>query len=140
MVSIVVKINKILTFFILLIVLISMFFIGIFMFKGKKEEDPEKFLKSLGYTIEFIDEQEINLPENFGEGLEKYNRLQKRQGFDLEKYAGKNCLHKKYYVSSKKIYPEKYVANILTYENKLIGGDLHSQYYKQKLLKLKSIC
>ena len=66
--------------------------------------------------------------------------LQAKESFDLEKYAGKNCLHKKYYVSSKKIYPEKYVANILTYENKLIGGDLHSQYYKQKLLKLKSIC
>ena len=36
--------------------------------------------------------------------------------------------------------PEKYVANIITYKNKLIGGDLHSLYYKeQKPLKLKSI-
>ena len=139
MVSLIIKVNKILTFLILTIVFFAVILIGIFNFKTRNII-PEKYLKSLGYEIEFIDEKQFNIPKNFGEGLKEYNTLQKEQGFNLEKYKGKECVQKQYYVTSKKIYPEKYVANILTYKNKLIGGDLHSLYHnKQKPLKLKSI-
>lgn len=138
MVSLIIKVNKILTFLILAIVFSAITLIVVFNFKTRNIV-PEKYLKSLGYDIEYIDEKQFNIPKNFGEGLKEYNILQKEQGFNLEKYKGKECVQKQYYVTSKKIYPEKYVANVLTYKNKLIGGDLHSLYYKQKPLKLKSI-
>ncbi len=138
MVSLIIKVNKILTFLILAIVFSAITLIVVFNFKTRNIV-PEKYLKSLGYDIEYIDEKQFNIPKNFGEGLKEYNILQKEQGFNLERYKGKECVQKQYYVTSKKIYPEKYIANVLTYKNKLIGGDLHSLYYKQKPLKLKSI-
>ena len=139
MVSLIIRVNKILTFLILTIVFLAISLIIVFNFKTKNII-PEKYLKSMGYEIEYIDEKVVNIPNNFGEGLKEYNLLQKSQGFNLERYRGKECVQKQYYVTSKKIYPEKYVANIITYKNKLIGGDLHSLYYKeQKPLKLKSI-
>ena len=139
MVSLVVKMNKILTFIILSIVVASTVLILIFIIKPKSKLAPEEYLKSLGYEIEYINEKVVNIPEHFGDGLKEYNNFQKGQGFNLEKYKGKDCVQKQYYVTSKKIYPEKYVANLIIYKNKLIGGDLHSLYYKQKLLKLKSL-
>ncbi len=139
MVSIVVKMNRILMFLILTIVFCSIVLIIIFGVQLKSATTPEKYLKSLGYDIEYIDEKQVNIPENFGEGLKEYNILQKKQGFNLEKYRGKECVQKQYYVTSKKVYPKKYVANVLSHKNKLIGGDLHSPYYGEKLLKLKGI-
>ena len=139
MISLVVRMNKILTFFILLIVFFSISLIVVFNVKFKNNVTAEKYLKSLGYEIEYINSKEVNIPENFGEGLKKYNNLQKQQGFNLEKYRGKSCTQKQYYITSKKTYPEKYVANVLVYKNKLIGGDLHGVYYKNQPLKLKSI-
>lgn len=133
MISLVVRMNKILTFFILLIVFFSISLIVVFNVKFKNNVTAEKYLKSLGYEIEYINSKEVNIPENFGEGLKKYNNLQKKQGFNLEKYRGKSCTQKQYYITSKKTYPEKYVANVLVYKNKLIGGDLHGVYYKTNL-------
>lgn len=140
MVSIVVKMNKILTFLILSIVFAAVALIVVFMFKTKREVNPEKYLKSLGYEIEYISEKEVNIPEHFGDGLKKYNELQKKQGFNLEKYSGKSCIQKQFYVTSNKSKKksEKYIANVLTYKNKLIGGDLHSLNYEQEPQKLNS--
>ena len=139
MVSFVVKINRIIMFLISFIIVICVFLLAVFSFRLKKETNPERYLKSLGYEIEYISEKEVQIPEKFGEGLKEYNKLQKKQGFNLEKFSGKSCVQKQFYVSSKKSYPEKYIANMFTYKNKLIGGDLHSLYYKQKPLLLKSI-
>lgn len=139
MVSVVVKMNRILTFLILAVVSCSIFLIIVFGLQIKNLTTPEKYFNSLGYEIEYINEKQVNIPESFGDGLKEYNKLQKKQGFNLERYRGKECVQKQFYVTSKKISPEKYVANVLTYKNKLIGGDLHSPYYGQKLLTLKSI-
>ena len=139
MISFVVKMNRIIMFLISFIIIVCTFLIVVFVFKQKKETNPERYLKSLGYEIEYISEKEVQIPEKFGEGLKEYNKLQKKQGFNLKKFSGKNCIQKQFYVSSKKIHPEKYIANMFTYKNKLIGGDLHSLYYKQKPLLLKSI-
>lgn len=139
MVSFVVKINRILMFLISFIVFVCISLLIVFLIRNKKEIEPEKYLKSLGYEIEYIDEKEVHIPKKFGEGLKEYNKLQKKQGFNLEKFSDKNCVQKQFYVTSKKTYPEKYIANIFTYKNKLIGGDLHPLYYSKKLLDLKSI-
>lgn len=142
MVSLVVKLNKILTFLVLTIAFLAIFLLVIFKIKSKDNLSPENYLKSLGYEIELIDEKQVNIPKKFGEGLKEYNELQLQQGFDLKKYSGKDCIQKQYYVTSKKVRPEKYVANVIVYKNKVIAGDLHSKYYdkkQQKPLKLTSI-
>ena len=138
MVSVVVKMNRILMFLISLIIISSITLIVILFFKKRQGPNPEKYLKSVGYEIEYIDEKVVNIPDNFGEGLKEYNKLQKKQGFDLERYRGKSCVQKQFYVTSKKN-SKKHIANVITYNNRLIGGDVQSLYYKQTPMELKSL-
>lgn len=103
---------------------------------GKKLESPEsrvEFLASLGYTVssEPVRTQEVQIPKEFTEVYEQYNAVQKSQGYDLEKFQGKNVMQYVYLVEN---YPENsgetaspgepVYATLLLYKNKLIGGDL----------------
>ena len=77
MVSLIIKVNKILTFLILTIVFLAVAIIIVFNFKTKNII-PEKYLKSMGYEIEYIDEKVVNIPNNFGEGLKIISRYRER--------------------------------------------------------------
>ena len=56
--------------------------------------------------------------------FEEYNSIQKQQGFDLEDYKGKDVTIYTYEVYNYEGKPENMVANLMIYENRLIGGDL----------------
>ena len=65
----------------------------------------------------------VSIPENFDEVYQNYNEIQKKAGFDLEKYRGKNVWRYTFRVLN--FDHEKNVfANILMYDNKIIGGDI----------------
>ena len=60
------------------------------------------------------------------EVFERYNDLQRSQGFDLSAYAGKNVRR---YVYEIKNYPDSsdtYYATLFIYKNAVIGGDVCS--------------
>ena len=86
-----------------------------------------RFLEDIGLTVEEndYDYKEIVIPENFDEVYNQYNGLQKQDGFDLKKYAGKTVDKFTYTV---KRYPgyenEKVYVNLLIYKGKVIGGDI----------------
>ena len=100
---------------------------------------PEQYLKNLKYDIQYLDESEIIIPKNFNQILKEYNKLQKEQGFDLSKYQGKKCTKKRFSISSPKNKSQKYIANMIVYEEKLIGGDIHTQIYNDPPVKINSI-
>ena len=63
------------------------------------------------------------IPSKFNETYTSYNELQKQQGLDLTKYAGKECTKYTYEILN---YDgdEKIVANLLVLDNRVIGGDI----------------
>ncbi|MBQ6570509.1 MAG: DUF4830 domain-containing protein [Clostridia bacterium] len=87
----------------------------------------ENFLRAFGWEIDKnpTDVREIIIPIDFSPVYEKYNQLQKQQGFDLENYKGKKVKLWTYHITN---YPEKdnVYANMLVFENNVIGGDVCS--------------
>lgn len=72
-----------------------------------------------------ISVQEVNLPEVFPPVLLRYNELQRQQGFDLEKYGGKNVTVYTYELRSHTD-GQLLFASLYLYKGRLIGGDVHS--------------
>ena len=84
-----------------------------------------RFLKGHGWEVldTPVMEKEITVPKSFDEVYTRYNEdIQLPSGFDLRKYAGKQVTLYTYVVIN---YPteDEVTANILVYENKIIGGD-----------------
>ncbi len=143
MVTICVKINRIVIFLISIIVAISLGLLLIFFIKFncfKQSQSPDAFLKNLGYNFKLVDEKQITIPAKFGENMKKYNELQKNQGFDLEKFSGKVCTQKKYYIKSNVEKADNYIANLIVFDGVVVGGDLQEQYYGSEAKSLDSLC
>ncbi len=91
------------------------------------EAARQEFLRSLGWQIseEPIDVRAVTVPNEWNEVFEEYNSIQKQQGFDLEKYRGKNATVYTYEVYNYEGKPENMVANLMTDEDgRLIAGDV----------------
>lgn len=124
-------------FIIFSIVAVAMALLILSAFKGsKKAESPEIFLKNLGYSYKLIDEKKIIIPKNFGENMQKYNELQKSQGFDLKKYSGRVCIQQKYAVNKGDYYDSdgdsnnnKYIADLIVFNGVVVGGSLRGELY-----------
>ena len=139
MLTVNIKINKL----IILLVFFSISIVTILMFttisKQSNNLTPEQYLKNLKYDIQYLNENEIIIPQNFNQILQEYNKLQKRQGFDLSKYCEKKCSKKRFVISSPKNKSEKYIADMIVYEGKLIEGDIHKQIYNEPPMEINSI-
>ena len=67
-------------------------------------EDRLSFLSGYGWSVSAdpVDTQQIRIPAEASEVFDRYNQLQKSQGFDLSQYAGQTV--------------DRYVYEILNYE------------------------
>ncbi|MBQ8395844.1 MAG: DUF4830 domain-containing protein [Oscillospiraceae bacterium] len=85
------------------------------------------FLESLGWETsgEPVDIREVIIPEEWNSVFEEYNDLQKQQGFDLDKYRGKQATIYTYQILN---YDgaENVVANLMVFDGRLIAGDVCS--------------
>lgn len=92
------------------------------------QQEMVDYLESFGYTVtpQALLVEPVIIPENFGEEYTKYNELQKPAGFDLTKFAGKTAQKYTYKVLNFEDKETEVVANLLVYENKIIGGDISS--------------
>ncbi len=85
------------------------------------------FLESLGWetSVEPVDIREVIIPEEWNSVFEEYNDLQKQQGFDLDKYRGKQATIYTYQILN---YDgaENVVANLMVFDGRLIAGDVCS--------------
>ena len=126
---------------VLLLVITAALLIGLVILAGSFYQ-AESFAKNgeftdnesrLAYLAEFgweceetpLSEEEILLPAEFDETLNRYNILQRQQGFDLSDYAGLYVMQYRYRVTN---YPgsKNVEATLYLYENLIIGADIHS--------------
>ena len=86
------------------------------------------FLEQFNIKVkpEPIETSEIKIPTQFNKVYENYNKIQKENGLNLEKYKGKTCIKYTYSVLNYKDRPDGVLANIFVFENKVIAGDICS--------------
>lgn len=92
-------------------------------------EQREEYLKSLGWEFNTnFTEKEVKIPAEFNDTYTRYNDIQKSQGFDLSKYKGETVKVYTYNLTNYKGYENRdcIYANLLVYNNILIGGDVCS--------------
>ena len=85
-----------------------------------------QFLKSFGWEVAAspVESGQVRIPQEGGEVFDRYNALQKSQGYDLSPYAGKTVMR---YVYKIKNYPgatDPVYATLLILKDQVIGGDV----------------
>ena len=89
-------------------------------------EQRVQFLESLGWEVAAspAESGQVRIPETATEVFDRYNQLQKQQGYDLSTYAGKNVMRYVYKVENFPDATEPVYATVLVYKNQIIGGDI----------------
>lgn len=85
-----------------------------------------KFLTDFGWEVSSspVESSQVRIPEEVSEVFDRYNQLQKSQGYDLTTCAGKNVMRFVYKVNNYPNATEPVYATVLVYKNKIIGGDI----------------
>ena len=92
----------------------------------KNTDDVSNYLSSFGLEVGSISFEEVNLPFEFNEVYENYNKIQQSQGFDLNDYKGKTVIR---YSGEVYNYLEKeqdVFAEVLVFEGNVIAADIYS--------------
>jgi len=98
-----------------------------------------KYVEKLGWQIDRnpIETAEVHIPVQFDNVYNNYNAIQKEAGFNLENYKGKDVT--RYTFSIKNYYGEQGVrADVLMYNDKVIGGDIMTVAINGFMVPLKS--
>ena len=85
-----------------------------------------QFLKDFGWDVAAspVESGQVKIPEASSQVFDRYNALQKSQGYDLSRFAGKTVMR---YVYKIKNYPgatDPVYATLLVYKDQVIGGDV----------------
>lgn len=85
-----------------------------------------EFLKGFGWDVNAspTESSQVRIPEQDSEVFERYNALQKSQGYDLSQFAGKSVMRYVYKVNNFPGATEPVYATLLVYKNQVIGGDI----------------
>lgn len=85
-----------------------------------------QFLKDFGWEVNAspVESGQVRIPEEQTEVYQRYNALQKSQGYDLSQYAGKTVMRYVYKVNNFPNATEPVYATLLVYKNQIIGGDI----------------
>ncbi|MBQ2733861.1 MAG: DUF4830 domain-containing protein [Clostridia bacterium] len=95
--------------------------------KIKTNDDRLSFLKQFGWEVqETPEEEEVRMPSEFDRVFASYNEIQKRQGLDLTKYAGRKVMRYTYKLTNWQDGEKDVYATVIVYKNRIIGGDLCS--------------
>ena len=85
-----------------------------------------KFLTDLGWEVtpSPTETGEVRIPKAGDEVFDRYNELQRSQGYDLTKYAGKKVMRYVYQINNFPEAKEPVYATVLVYKDRIIGGDV----------------
>ncbi len=85
-----------------------------------------KFLTDYGWevTTSPTESSQVKIPDSTSQVFERYNALQKSQGYDLSKFAGKKVMRYVYKINNYPGATEPVYATLLVYKNQIIGGDV----------------
>lgn len=96
----------------------------------KSTDDLAAFAENLGYAVDASPVESVNvkLPSKFDAVLEKYNDIQKSQGFNLAKYRNKEVVRHTFRVTAlpdeQTLPKEDVLLTFILHKDKIIGGDL----------------
>ena len=98
-----------------------------------------EFLKGFGWEVAAspVESSQVRIPEETTEVFDRYNSLQKSQGFDLKNYAGKTAMRYVYQVGNYPGAKEPVYATLLVHKNEIIGGDVTDTAAKGKVQGFK---
>ena len=85
-----------------------------------------KFLQDFGWdvTTSPVESGQVKIPDRSSEVFDRYNALQKGQGYDLSKFAGKTVMRYVYKLNNYPGATEPVYATVLVHKNEIIGGDV----------------
>ena len=84
------------------------------------------FLKGFGWevTTSPVESGQVRIPSDTSEVFDRYNQLQKAQGYDLSQYGGKKVMRYVYRVTNYPGATDPVYATVLVYKNQIVGGDI----------------
>ena len=89
-------------------------------------EGRVQFLKSFGWDVATspTESGQVKIPKENSEVFDRYNTMQKGQGYDLSTYAGKNVMRYVYKVNNYPGATAPVYATVLVCKDQVIGGDV----------------
>ena len=89
-------------------------------------DDRVNFLSSFGWEVTNspVESSQVRIPEDSSEVFDRYNALQKSQGYDLTNHAGDTVMRYVYQINNYPGATEPVYATILISKNQVIGGDI----------------
>ena len=94
--------------------------------KYSANDSRVQFLTDFGWEVSAspTESGQVRIPEETTELFDRYNALQKSQGYDLNQYAGKTAMRYVYKVNNYPNATEPVFATLLVYKDQIIGGDI----------------
>ena len=85
-----------------------------------------EYLQQQGWEVSSspVESGKVRIPTESSEMFQRYNALQKSQGFDLSQFGGKTVMRYVYKVNNYPDATDPVYATVLVYKNKIIGGDI----------------
>ena len=85
-----------------------------------------QFLKDFGWDVAAspVESGQVKIPTASTEVFDRYNALQKGQGYDLNQYAGKTVMRYVYKINNFPGATDPVHATLLIYKDQVIGGDI----------------
>ena len=98
-----------------------------------------KFLTDFGWEIAAspAESGQVRIPSETTEVFDRYNQLQKSQGYDLTTYGGKTVTRYVYQVTNYPDATEPVYATLLVHKDRIIGGDITDTAPGGKIRPLK---
>ena len=98
-----------------------------------------EFLENFGWkvTTSPVESSQVKIPKESSEVFDRYNQLQKNQGYDLSQYAGKTVMRYVYQINNYPGATEPVYATLLVYKDQVIGGDVTDTSAKGKIQGFK---
>lgn len=89
-------------------------------------DDRVHFLSGFGWevTTSPVESSQVRIPAQSSEVFDRYNALQKSQGYDLSNYAGSTVMRYVYKINNYPGATEPVYATLLISKNQIIGGDV----------------
>ena len=100
-----------------------------------------QFLANLGWEVAAspVESTQVKIPEEPSEVFDRYNTLQKGQGYDLSQYGGRKVMRYVYKVTNYPGATAPVYATLLIYKNQVIGGDVTDTSPDGKIHGLKTV-
>ena len=85
-----------------------------------------QFLKDFGWDVTSSPKEsgQVKIPKEGSAVFDRYNTMQKGQGYDLSRYAGKSAMRYVYQINNYPNATAPVYATLLVHKDKIIGGDV----------------